>query len=112
MKKSGLLWGVLLVTAMLLLTSCGKSGEEPESPSVTPTPTATVSPTPFEEDNPASHVVWAVHFTANISKENQAKVQAFLKEKGIDCRVDFDQRVTCVSSASLVSNSARWHRQV
>ena len=79
MKKSGLLWGVLLVTAMLLLTSCGKSGEEPESPSVTPAPTATVSPTPFEEDNPAPHVVWAVHFTANFSKENQAKVQAFLK---------------------------------
>ena len=56
------------------------------------TPGVTVTSTPGgeyakKEDDSTPHVVWAVHFTANISKENQAKVQAFLKEKGIDCLV-------------------------
>ena len=72
------------------------------------TPGVTVTSTPGgeyakKEDNPTPHVVWAVHFTANISKENQAKVQAFLKEKGIDCRVDF------VSVPNLVGDDyAQW----
>lgn len=64
------------------------SAETTPTPSAeaTPTPTPTITPV---DDDPTPHVVWAVHFSSYISEEAQAEVQRRLKEKGIDCRIDF-----------------------
>lgn len=90
----------LLFLLMFVLCACGvKEPSHTPDKDVSATPTQTGSPsgeiTPSEilkpsvTEDPTPHIAWAVHFGQNITEEAQAEIQAFIYEKGIDCRIDF-----------------------
>ena len=84
----------LCLLLSVCLTACRSDKSKNMSVGVTDVPGVTDAVTPTESafptgEDPSPHVVWAVHFTVDIPEEAQVVVQRFLKEKGIDCRVDF-----------------------
>ena len=80
--------GILL---LLLGTVTGCSGGNQEG---TATPAVSVtqepsSPTPTEDPDPANHIKWEVPFFNAPTEEGRAEINRLLKEKGIDCVIDF-----------------------
>lgn len=53
----------------------------------TQTPTAAASPT--EAPDLSNHIAWAVPFFSAPTEEGRAEINRLLKEKGIDCVIDF-----------------------
>ena len=62
--------------------------ETPSGPTdATQTPTSAASPT--EAPDLSNHVAWAVPFFSAPTEEGRAEINRLLKEKGIDCVIDF-----------------------
>lgn len=99
MSRRCLVMVLCLTVSLVILTSCnsGEPQKEPENNQVsaTPTestqPTVTSSPTPLATptEDPDPQIIWAETPFLGITEEAQDLIRIRLKEKGIDCRIEF-----------------------
>lgn len=109
MKKTVAVLGLILV--VLAAVSCTKKQDNPSvtpsevtqavnpeiTPEGTPTAEATISPTPTQKNTPTPtlnpaygpKINWVVSFINGPTKAEQDKINRLLREKGVDCYVNF-----------------------
>lgn len=92
-KTKSLLWLCLLL--FLGITACTSENDRntttislsPAESTVTPTGIVPTNTPGTSKDD--STVVWAVHFSADITEEAQKEIKAMLKAKGLDINIEF-----------------------
>ncbi len=88
---------VVVLLAILTACSSGRNQKVPENNQVSATPTestqpmVTMSPTPSATptEDPDPYIIWAETPFLGITEEAQDLIRIRLKEKGIDCRIEF-----------------------